>query len=68
MDVPSDNVVRTLNVVGNNTETRYEPKTAPRSCAPMRRIPLTMPTPLTNIMASVTAGLKLSVISIRFGQ
>lgn len=60
IDVPSDKVVRTLNVVGNRTETKNEPKIAPRSCEQMRRIPLTMPTPLTMIMPRVTAGLKLS--------
>lgn len=64
IEVPSDNVVRTLNVVGKRTETMYDPKIAPSSCAQMRRMPRTMPTPLTIIIASVTAGLKLVYVSV----
>lgn len=64
IDVPSDNVVRTLNVVGNKTDTRKELKIAPTNCAPINRNPRTTLTPLTMTIAMVTAGLKLYAVSI----
>lgn len=58
-DVPSDNVVRTLNVVGKSTDTMYELKIAPQICAPTSKTARTTPTPWTMTIASVTAGLNL---------
>lgn len=58
-DVPGDNVVRTLNGVGNSTETMNDAKIAPTSWEATRSMPLVMVIAFTMTMAIVTAGLKL---------
>src|ERR1700761_7520923 len=56
-DVSLDNVVRTLNSVGNNTFTRNDAKMLPASCTTRSMMARNQPIVLVIAIARVTAGL-----------